>query len=83
MPYANFWRTSVSGQRLLRLHGSNCIGVCVPTEIVCKPSTLTPIKYIFYESFLNIDSIFGFRFDHYKYNKRHQQNFCDGDVGHL
>ena len=54
------------------LHGSK-IGVCLPTEIVRKPSLLTPIKYIFSKSLLNLDSIFGF-FDH---NKQGQHIFCD------
>ena len=49
-------------------------------------SELTPIKYtgIFSaESLLNIDSIFGFCFDHFDHNKHHQQIVCDQVVGQL
>ena len=66
----------------LRLHGSK-IGVCVPTEIMCNLSMLTSINYIFSESLLNIDSIFGFCFDGTDHNKQRYQILCDHDVGQL
>ena len=66
----------------VRLHGGK-IGVCVPTEIVCKLSMLTPIKYIFYRSLLNIDYILGFCFNHIDQNKQPQHIFCDHDVAKL
>ena len=59
------------------------IGVCVPTEIACKPSMLTPIKYIFSESLFNIDSTFGFCFDHIHHNRQRQHIFCNNDVASL
>ena len=66
----------------LRLHGSK-IGVCVLNEIVCKLSILNPIKYIFSESILNINSIFGFCFDDNDRNNQRQQILCDHSVGQL
>ena len=42
---------------------------------------LTPMKYIFSESLLNINSIFGFCFDHIVHNKQRQQIVDDHDVG--
>ena len=54
-----------------------------PTQIVCKPSMLTPIKYIFSEHLLDIDCIFGFCFNHIDHNKQRQQIVCDHDVGQL
>ena len=58
-----------------RSHG-NKIGVCVSTETVCKLSMLTTIKYIFSESLLNIESIFGFCFNHIDHNKQPQHFFA-------
>ncbi len=42
------------GTQSLRYHGRN-ISSFVPSEIVCKPSMVTLIKYIFSESLLNKD----------------------------
>ncbi len=52
----------------------------VPGETVCKPSTLTPIKYIVSESLLNVDFIFRFRLDHIDHNKKLQHFDCNYDV---
>ena len=44
---------------------------------MCNLSILTPVKYISSESLLNIDSSFGFCFDHIDRNKQHQHFVCD------
>ncbi len=57
----------------LRYHGRK-IGVFVPSEIVCKPSMVTPIKYIFSGSLLKKkkknNCKFRFSFDHIDHNKQ-------------
>lgn len=54
---------STNDRCTIRLHGSK-IGVCIPTEIVCKLSVLTLIKCTFSVSSFNKDSI--------DYNKQRQ-----------
>ncbi len=63
----------------LRYHGRK-IGVFVPSQIVSKPSVVTPIKYIFYKSLLNKDLNFGFCFDYIDHNKQRQYFVCNYDV---
>ncbi len=66
----------------LRYHWRK-IGVFVPSQIVCKPSMVTPIKFIFSESLLNKDCNFGFCFDKIDHNKQRQHFVCNYDVAQL
>ena len=53
-------------------------------KIVCKLiQCQNPINYIFSESLLNINSIFGFCFDDIDHTKQLQQILYDNDVGQL
>ena len=56
--------------------GTHEISLFAFQEKRCKPSMLTPIKYIPSESFLNIDSSFGFCLHHIDHNKQHQHFVC-------